>query len=222
MQGFHYLLLNLHNHDPIYTGLINQIFELWEHTFAKVARQNESALDPDEFFRSHYIGALMYDEEIVGFNLFTNFDLSLISATRHRYFQSLGACSPERLSLSKVKKVMTMEYFTITPAWRKQMKDAPWGEILTGMGLKFLDNSGADAILGTPRIDLKVHEMCYRLGAYDFQAPVERLNYKCAVVLFPKSSERKFENPLTQRWVKKLTIAESPGQVPVLPLKESA
>jgi hypothetical protein len=100
---------------------------------------------------------------------------------------------------------LTMEYFTITPEWRRQMKEAPWGEILTGLGLNFLDKSNADAVLGTARIDLRVHEMCYRLGGYDFQPPVKRLNYDCAVVLFPKAKEPTFVNPLTRHWVKNLT-----------------
>jgi hypothetical protein len=109
------------------------------------------------------------------------------------------------------------------------MKETPWGEILTGLGLKFLDTSSADAVLGTPRIDLKVHEMCYRLGGYDFQEPVDRLNYKCAVVLFPKEEQRTFLNPLTKHWVRNLSntvvISESsavPLNVLAAPLEESA
>lgn len=209
MHGFHYLLLNLHHHDPAHTPLINRVFEMWESTFAKVMDQADHELEPDDFFRSHQIGVLMFHDEIVGFNLFTLFDLSLLSTARHRYFQSLGSCSPARLNSNKVNRVLTMEYFTISPSWRKQMRETPWGEILTGLGLKVLDHSSADAILGTPRMDLKVHEMCYRLGGYDFQEPVERMNYKCAVVLFPKMMQRCFVNPLTRHWVKKLPISKA-------------
>jgi hypothetical protein len=210
MQGFHYLLLNLHcqNPDQCHISILNRVFEIWDKTFSKVADQNSGRLDPDEFFRSHHVGVLMFDDEIVGFNLFTLFDLGLLATGRHKYFQGLGACSPGRLNSSNVNRVLTMEYFTITPQWRRQMREAPWGEILTGLGLKVLDSSTADAVIGTPRIDLKVHEMCYRLGGYDFQEPVQRLNYPCAVVLFPKETQRTFVNPLTRHWVKNMPIAK--------------
>lgn len=218
MNGFSYFLLSLHRHDEKHTNLLNRVFEIWEQTFSEVAANNQKELDPDEFFRSHHVGILMFHEEIVGFNLFTMFDLSLSSNIRHRYFQALGSCSPGRLSSKNVKRVLTMEYFTILPQWRRQAHETPWGEILTGLGLKFLDSSMADAVVGTPRIDLRVHEMCYRLGAYDFQEPVQRLNYECAVVLFPKMTQRTFVNPLTQHWVKKLPIAACPATARVLNL----
>jgi hypothetical protein len=229
MHGFEYLHLSLHNHETQHTELLNRVFEIWEKTFTGIAKTNEVALDPDEFFRSHHVGVLMFHDEIVGFNLFTMFDLSLLSTTRHRYFRGLGDCSPGRLNSKQVNRVLTMEYFTITPKWRKQMKETPWGEILTGLGLKFMDSSSADAVLGTPRIDLKVHEMCYRLGGYDFQEPVDRMNYKCAVVLFPKEEQRTFVNPLTKHWVRNLSsklvneaISPAPLNVLAVQLEESA
>lgn len=205
------MLLSLHNHDKKHTKLLNQVFAIWEQTFTEVAEKNQNELDPDDFFRSHHVGILMFQDEIIGFNLFTLFDLSLSSSHRHRYFKALGSCSPRRLGSQNVHRVLTMEYFTILPQWRKQTHETPWGEILTGLGLKFLDNSWADAVVGTPRIDLRVHEMCYRLGAYEFQQPVRRMNYECAVVLFPKLVHRTFVNPLTQYWVRNLSIAVCPA-----------
>ncbi len=216
MHGFYYLHLNLHHHDEQYTDLLNRVFDMWDQTFTQVARKNQQILDPGEFFRSHHVGVLMFEDEIVGFNLFTFFDLSLLATTRHAYFQALGTCSPTRLNSEKIKRILTMEYFTLAPQWRRQLQETPWGEIITGMGLKFLDKSSADAVLGTPRMDLRVHEMCYRLGAYNFQDPVKRLNYECAVVLFPKVAQRTFSHPLTRLWVKNLAIDEGSVATPLL------
>jgi hypothetical protein len=93
MHGFEYLHLSLHNHETQHTELLNRVFEIWEKTFTGIAKTNEVALDPDEFFRSHHVGVLMFHDEIVGFNLFTMFDLSLLSTTRHRYFQASQPCA---------------------------------------------------------------------------------------------------------------------------------
>lgn len=204
MQDFHYEIIPLHHSCPTKQDLLNTVFEMWENTFGLVLSAAGAQLDFADFFRCHSAGVIMHKNEIIGFNLFTAFDLNLNAHLRHPYLSHLDADSIIELKKRHCTRVMTMEYFTVSFSWRKRHKDIPWSEILTGLGLQYLDQSTAHGILGTPRMDLKVDEMCRRLGATPLQPPIKKMNYDCAVVLFEKNHHRHFTNPMTHFWVKKL------------------
>ncbi|WP_374033971.1 hypothetical protein ACES2I_15340 [Bdellovibrio bacteriovorus] len=202
MPKISYQIIPLHHVCDTQKDLLNEVYGLWEDTFGRVLNRAGVELDHDDFFRCHAAGVLLYKNEIVGFNLFTTFDLNLRAHQNHNYFKELD---PQFVkSVTKMgNKIMTMEYFTLAPLWRKQSQEIPWGEILTGLGLFYMDESPADFVVGTPRVDLKVDTMCKRLGA-TIQGHVEKMNYKCAIAVFEKKDERSFENPLTHHWVRKL------------------
>lgn len=203
MQGFRYQILPLHTPFESLHGLLDQVYHLWEQTFSSVLQTAGAELNPDDFFRSDVAGVLLYHDEIVGFNLFTLFDLNLSPHRHHRYFRDLT--TETLLHLQKnYKRLFTAEYFTLAPEWRKNSHHIPWSEILTGLALQFLDCSEAHAVVGTPRVDLRVDQMCQRLGATPLQSEIRKMNYPCAVVLFEKQELRTFHNPTTHFWVKQL------------------
>lgn len=202
MPRISYQIVPLHNASESEKKLLDDVYSLWEETFGHVLNSAGVELDHNDFFRCHAAGVLMFKNEIVGFNLFTTFDLELKAHRNHNYFRELDPHFVKSVT-KHGSKIMTMEYFTLSPLWRKQSQEIPWGEILTGLGLYYMDHSPADIVVGTPRVDLKVDAMCERLGA-TIQGHVEKMNYKCAVAVFEKKVERYFENPLTHHWVKKL------------------
>jgi hypothetical protein len=202
MPKFNYTIVPLQQVCETQNELVNDIYSLWKETFGRVLERAGAELDIGDFFRSHNAGVLMYQDEVVAFNLFTNFNFQLHAHRDHPYFESLDAETIEAVT-SKSGKVMTMEYFTVSPLWRKQNKEIHWGEILAGLGLHYMDHSCVELGVGTPRTDLKVDQMCERLGA-SIRGYVSKMNYECAVVVFEKKKQRAFENPLTRHWVNRL------------------
>ena len=202
MPSISYQIIPLHQASESQKDLLNEVFELWEETFGRVLNSAGVELDYNDFFRCHTAGVLLYKNEVVGFNLFTTFDLNLRAHRHHNYFKELDPQFVKSVT-KQGSKIMTMEYFTLSPLWRKQSQEIPWGEILTGLGLYYMDHSPADIVVGTPRVDLKVDSMCERLGA-TIQGHIEKMNYKCAIAVFEKKDHRHFTNPLTHHWVKKL------------------
>lgn len=202
MASITYEIIPLHNVCSTQKSLLNEIYQIWEETFGNVLSAAGEKLNHDDFFRCHAAGVLLYYNEVVGFNLFTVFDLHLAAHRNHNYFKKLDPHFVKSVTRQS-GKVMTMEYFTLAPPWRKQSQEIPWGEILTGLGLYYMDHSPAEIVVGTPRVDLKVDDMCARLGA-NIQGYVEKMNYKCALAVFEKQTHRTFENPLTNHWVKRL------------------
>lgn len=202
MPKFNYTVVSLQQVCETQSDLVNDIYQMWRQTFGKVLEKAGADLDVGDFFRSHSAGVLTYLDEVVAFNLFTNFNFQLHAHRDHPYFQSLDKALIDDVT-SKSGKVMTMEYFTVSPLWRKQNREIHWGEILAGLGLQYLDQSTVEVGVGTPRKDIKVDEMCERLGA-TIRGSVQKMNYECAVVVFEKKQGRSFENPLTRHWVNRL------------------
>lgn len=208
MANFSYQIIPLHQVCDSQKDLVNDIYEMWENTFTEVLGQSGASLDIGDFFRCHAAGVLLYKDEVVGFNLFTNFDFQLHAHRKHPYFQELDSETLKTITAS-ARKVMTMEYFTVSPLWRRQTMEVPWGEILAGLGLNYMDQSPAHLGLGTPRTDIKVDQMCSKLGA-SLHGHIKKMNYQCAIVQFDKKEKREFENPLTQHWVRRLWNKYSP------------
>ncbi|XGC81948.1 hypothetical protein ACES2L_05560 [Bdellovibrio bacteriovorus] len=202
MPNFNYQIVQLHHVCETQKDLVNQIYEMWTETFDQVLTDAGATLDHGDFFRSHSAGVLLFRDEVIGFNLFTTFDMQLAAHRNHHYFKELDP-TLFKCPAGKLRKVMTMEYFTVSPKWRRQCQEVNWGEILAGLGLNYFDNSNVHLGLGTPRVDVKVDQMCKRLGA-SVAGHIEKMNYTCAVVLFDKKDQRKFQDPLTHHWVSKL------------------
>lgn len=185
--------------------LFNRIYSEWKKTFREVIESKGGKLDPDDFFRNDNVAAILnHKDDIVALCTTTVFDIRLSSSLEHHYFQALDSNTPQKLSFMKIKRVMSMEYVNVLPAWRKSLKGTPWVEIFTGSMLKLMDKSNIDALIGTPRTDLKVQEACKILEAIELQEPIRKMDYPCAVVLFRKQENRVFKNQVTEHYVQEL------------------
>lgn len=204
MDDFKLHLVSYHQPDKSQISLMNRIYENWKEVFAEVLQCAGGALDPDDFFRSDFVLAISDKENIVALGTLTFFDLRLESTLDHHYLRALNPETPDRLLEKNIHCLLSLEYLTVHPAWRKKEVSVLWAEILMGVALKIMDESPADALIGTPRIDLKVTDICRNLEAREIQQAIQKMNYPCAVVLFEKKAARTFKNPETQRYVQLL------------------
>lgn len=203
-------LLNFHTPKTEQIALMNSVYSSWKKVFGEVVESVGGALDPDDFFRCDSILAISSGSELIAFCNLTFFDLRLSSSLEHHYIKALDADLPKRLMAEGFQRLLAVEYLTVHPEWRRKDPGISWLEILTSLSVKIMDGSSADAVIGTPRIDLKVPDACRLLDSRDIQEPIMKMNYSCAVILVEKQIHRKFKNPVTEKYVQHLlkTLSE--------------
>lgn len=201
MFGFKFYLFSPHFVDEAFSNDFNNVYAVWKSSFREVVESAGGKLDPDDFFRNDLVGAIMFKNEVVALSTMTMFDLRLHSSVDHHYVQALESATVKKLVRDQQPRIISIEYLNVLPNWRKSHSNILWTEVLIGLGLKLMDNSPADVIMGTPRTDVKVLNVCLNLDAIEVQEPIKKMNYPCAVVVFPKKQNRKFSNPTTQQYV---------------------
>jgi|GEM_PF-2585781 hypothetical protein len=224
MFGFKYVVLSPHYVPDEHIPLFNTVYKSWTETFKQVVESKGGKLDADDFFRFDAVGVLLHGQEIVGSHYYSLFDLRLDSSRDHHFIHAIDSSTLDALVNRSCPRILTLEYSNMHPKWRKHAQSTIWFEVLTGLGLKYMDQSAADGLLGTPRKDLKVDEMTYRLGAYEIQPHLTKMNYPCNVIWFDKREERHFDNPETETYVREIwkshvdAVAVNPHQ----PYKQQA
>ena len=211
MLGYKYYLLSPRLVEDKHIFQFNQLYKTWKNIFSEVVEGTGGQLDPDDFFRNDYISAITHKNEVIGLSTMTIFDLRLQSTLDHHYIKSLNSGVIESLLSEGHSRILSIEYLTILPEWRKHQSTVNWGEILIGLNLKVLDNSIADIVLGTPRTDVKVLQMSQNMDAFEIQEPIIKMGYPCAVVMVKKQTHRKFSSISTSEYVESLWRLRAEG-----------
>ncbi len=198
-----YILSPRHTLD-ISIELFNLVYSEWKNSFTELLLASGARLNPDDFYRSHSILAVLHQNQVVALQTMTAFDTRLDCTSDHHYWQELQRTTLEHLKNEGVRRVFSLEYLNVLPAWRKTSNRIRWSEVMIALGLTMMDNSEADGLIGTPRIDAKVLDICCHLNCRQIQEPIQKMNYPCSVVFFPKERQRTFRDPTTQIYVDQL------------------
>lgn len=175
---------------------------LWRETFAKVGRAED--LNPDDFFRQDLITALVAGDKIVACHLYTHFDLEFQPAREHSYFGGINPETLNRLVREGYPRVMSMEYMSVHPDWRKSKTGVPFGEVLLALGMRLLPFTSCDAALGTGRVDIRVDQSGLPQGFVAYQDPIEKYNYQCRLMVCPYGASRPHPDPEINGLVQRL------------------
>lgn len=204
MFGFKYYLFTPSYVANQHTETFNKVYQTWKNSFTELLSASGAKVDPDDFFRNTYVGAVMRNEDVVCSSTMTMFDLRHLAARDHHYIQALKPGTIDKLKEQNIFRLISIEYLNVLPEWRKSHSQILWTEVLIGLGLKMMDESPADAILGMPRTEVKVVNVCLNLEAREIQEPIMKMNYPCAIVIFDKKEKRQFKNEVTNQYVHSL------------------
>lgn len=199
MFNARYILLSPHHTNEESQRLLNLTYKSWKNTFNQVLESAGGHLELDDFFRYDMIGVLMQGDSIIGSHYYSLFDLKLDCCQDHHYMEDVTAETRAKLIAEGNSLLYSLEYTNITPEWRKSSANIRWVDVLMGCALKCLDETPASGIIGTPRVDIKMDQTCIRMGGYNIQEPVKKMNYECTVVFLPKQKQRKFYSPEIQQ-----------------------
>jgi hypothetical protein len=177
--------------------LNNQAFEFWRTFWAKVYGDAGSpeSLVCDDFLRQEMVTIIRHEKKIVGLHLYSFFNLEQQAIKLHRYFQFYPEKFFEYLRQTDVKEVMSLEFLTIDPEWRKSVTGVSLAEVLIACATKCIHSHGADAGIAPARTDNKVNQMAYHQGYECFQAGITKRNFQVDLIVGFKDQLKATPNP---------------------------
>jgi hypothetical protein len=183
-----FLLLPKVNSNDQVLNLHNNVYDLWSEIWTGEFSRIGSELKPDHFLRQDIIPVIANEDEVVAMHLYTIFNLRAHCALRNPYFTGFKSESVDYFKKHKMNKVMSMEYLTVNPKWRKSLSGIPFGEIMIGIATKIMGAQSIDACIGTARTDIGIEKMVAKYGGYIVEPGIRRYNLETALIAIPKNS----------------------------------
>lgn len=205
-MSYQYVVIPKNCPTPQSLEMYHMIYEAWLELWRGVFSEGNRAFEPDtdDFLRQDYVVGIFDQGNLVGFHLYSFFDLRKKMCTKHSYFNGIDPQSFEKLKADNINNVMTMEYLSVMPNYRKKFSNIPWGEVLIALGLQLMKTTAGDAAFGTARVDVKVDSMASQLGFHELQSQIAKYDYSCAVIACPKKSVREHSDEKIRKLIQDL------------------
>jgi hypothetical protein len=208
-----YIVINQINSDLQCIHYLTQIYNAWNQIWQKVftGENRNFKLDPDDFFRQKLVAGIFQNNDLVAFHFYSFFDLRFKEVTQHSYFQGVAPTSFDILRDKSLNRLMSMEYLTVMPEFRKNEGQIPWAEVVISLGINVLKSTNFDVAFGTARRDVKVNKMGDRIGFNTLQSPIQKYDYDCEVMYFPKKNllrhpELKVQFLIEELWANRIDL----------------
>ncbi len=172
-------------------------YRFWRGVYSDVYSKTQSleSLNTDNFYRQDEIFSLVFEQQVVGCILFSYHNTLADSAWDLKYFHDLSPEMTAKIRSAAPRSLMLMESLTVHPEWRRSATGLPLAEILLGIAMKAFQLSGCNVLVGTPRVDVKVHKLCALYGG-ECLGTIAKSGYHCETFVF--TSDKNHENPQPQ------------------------
>ncbi len=183
-----------------------QIFNAWHSLWSGVykGQPEQIALLGDEFLRQDLIGVLTSGDQIVAMHLYSFFNLECKASMSHHYFNFFNEMYWSKLKTSHVQRVMTMEYFTVLPAFRKSNLGHSLGTVIALLGTQLFGQVQVDAIIAPARNDIKVNSTAYDIGFTCIQENTIQRSFVCDLICCYQGDQHPASDPVTNDLAKAL------------------
>lgn len=203
LESLRYFILPSANPPSHLVEVHNAIYETWTEIWTNTFRA--LALDPavlkDEFVRQDFVTSIMQGMQPVTVHLYSFFAIDCKAARNHSY---LSGNYPEiyfqKVRELGVRNVMSMEYMTVHPDWRR----ARYPVLAGGLALQVMKLFGAEAAIAPARRDHKVHELAPMFGGESLISRVMNHNVECDLLLCRRSTMKPHADPAIQLAVETL------------------
>lgn len=195
----------------------NEAFEYWVSfwsDFWKSSDKNQQAPSlsqlHDFFYRQSAIGVIKHKSAFVGMVLQTKYDLRISSIKKLGYFSHYPDQVFDLLKFSKINQLVTHEFLTVNPEWRKTKIGFSVAEWLMALGARTLHHIGGDGSVAIARKDIGIHKLCHKLGWKSAICDISYNGYPCDVILLNNrdsylNSDLKIE--IEHLWSKRIDIS---------------
>lgn len=148
----------------------DRVYLFWKGFWDGVLKDLDGTeVSPNEFDRQTYIGVITNGEDLVAAHLYTVFSADSLCARSHSYLKS--SFEPEFhqwLGQLGSYSVMSVEYLTVSPAYRKSKMGFSLAHVIVGLGLEIQKAIKADWTVAICRQDLHVDKIGFQHGATGF------------------------------------------------------
>lgn len=186
-----FTIINTSSPNDLEINLLNSIVSLWENTYTKIAGNR---LPFDSFHRARSVCVLHENNTVIGFGANNYFYCGIDKTTDHSYFNQ---CSQEFKNelISKKSKIMTIEWITINELYQKRFSKIQYSDIIMGIQIHHMKESGFDAAMGFSRMDIKTDRLAKKFGAIS-KGEISMFNIPCSVIYMPQ--ELVTRHPITK------------------------
>lgn len=202
--------------------------DVWQDTFDKLGIPHDKL--EGEFGRQGLVACISEGDKPLAVHLYSFYSIDSIAAREHPY---MTGNYPEiffaKLAHEGVRTVMSMEYMTVHPNYRKSSGQVHVGEALGGLAQQTMKWSGADASIAPARRDRKIHLMAYGYGGEPVIENVKNHNVDCDLVMIRRERIKPHRTPETQALIERLwesrryhPTCEPVSPSKVLPFKRAA
>jgi hypothetical protein len=177
-----------------YSELYEQVYDAWKKTWIEVFTEvgSPEAFNSDSFFRAHLVPVILHKGQIAAFYVANVYSLQSSWLRDHSYFSIFSEEARENLRSHGVRNVMSYEFMTVLPHWRKSSTGFSLAGLLAELGLRVRDDLACDAAVGVARLENKVNEIARCVGAFTLDKNARRGNLVCEIVGLLKATDRPF------------------------------
>ncbi len=207
IQKLQYFLFPPKTPSNLYLCTHNKVYKLWKSIWEKtLADLHLPATNlADEFGRQNHIAAICYQFEPIAIHLYSHFHLDSRASQESSY---MSANYPplffEKMKQRGIKTVMSMEYMTVHPDWRKSRGSIHIGAVLGALGLNCMKFHQLDACIAPARKDHKVHLLAHAQGGESIISDIFNHNVLCDLVLLERNKVIDHPNADISHLVKQL------------------
>lgn len=161
---------------------LNSIYQLWNSTHSAVTN---GAVHADQFLRNDVAVGIFSGPRAVACHLYGFFNIESEAARASRYFGSISESTWDYLWQHEFKNLMSLEFLSVDPEFRKSKVGFSLGEVLISLGQRFVMSTGLDACTGVSRVDVKVERTAESLGFRTVQRGLQIYGYECSFQVSP-------------------------------------
>lgn len=193
--------------------LYNLAYSYWKTFWSAVLKDlgSHDAINPDDFIRQDFVACLFEPkaQKIVSLHLYTLFDIRSIAASEHSYIShNYSKNLIQDLRNKGITSLISFEYMTVDPEWRKSKLGYSLVPMMTGLGLNILKDFDIHAAIAPARKDVRANEAAYHFGFRCLEAGITKHNVPCDIVLgingeIRPSFESKTRDLIENFWIKK-------------------
>lgn len=132
-----------------------------------------------------FIIGITHKDLVVACHMYSLFDLDLIPTRHKAYLSGLNQSSWDFLKQNNYSKLMSLEYLTVHPEFRKRIIGFSLADTLIALGLKCLKTLNHSAVIGYSRTDLGVDKAAEKSGAINVQSGIIKFGNPCNFQVVP-------------------------------------
>lgn len=174
----------------------NAVYSLFASVHGAVT---QGAISGDNFLRNQVATAILDGAQPVACHQYCLFNLETEAARASRYFKTLGATSWKYLRDHNLNQVMSLEFLTVHPEYRKSKIGMSLGDTLISLGLQLMLERGADAGTAISRTDVKVDRSGNDVGFQTVETDLEIYGYNCSFQVVLRDRARIHHDPAVAR-----------------------